>query len=269
MFLGFLAAAFGVLFGFGTIEVHQFEHAAADDIRSRLTGPAQVSIQTKLNGIIGGPLGDIKQVTIKASDFSTEGLPLFTEPERSKKGVVRDLRIELSNFTLGKLRIESLSASIPDCRYDYSLAVRHKKIRLSQSGTGTGSVRILATDLEKFILQKFHEIKRVHVTIDKDKIFVDGYGEFVIVSTDFNVVATLSSPDGKRLFLDNTRILFKGEPADAVASKTLLNVLNPVVDLNKDLKLYDAITVKGIKLKNGVLEAWGDTRIPEKPIDGS
>ena len=264
--IGFILAAIGVLSGFGKISVRQFELAAASDIRGKLTGEhVQVNVQTKLNGLIGGPLGDIKQATIFASNFQTPGLPLFTEPWRSKKGIVRELRIDLSNFMLGKLRVESLKASIPDCRFDYGLATRKKVIRLSKSGVGTGTVRLKAEDLEAFILKKFAEIKRVTVRIEKDKVFVDGFGEFVIVQTNFSVIATLGSPDGKTLELQNARIFFDDKPAEDAAKKVLLDTLNPVVDLNRDLKLYDAIQVKGIRLLDGYLEAWGDTRIPDSP----
>lgn len=266
--LGFILAGLGVLFGFGSMTVDAFEKSAAKDILAKLSGPdAMVTVQTKLNGLVGGPLGDVKQATIRASHFQTAGLPLFTEPWRSKKGIVRDLRIDLKDFQLGGLAIESLTAAIPDCRYDYSLATRKRVIRLSKSGVGTGTVRIRQEALEAFILKKFHEIKSVKVRIEKDKVFVDGFGEFVLVQTNFSVIATLGSPDGKTLELQNTRIFFDGKPADDLAQRALLHTLNPVVDLNKDLKLYDAISVKGIRLLNGFLEAWGDTRIPDAPAE--
>lgn len=264
--LGFFIAALGVIFGAGSIAVDRFERSASADILSKLRGEhARVTVQTKLNGLIDGPLGDVKLAVIRARNFATDGLPLFTEPWRSQRGIVRELRIELRDFDLGKLRIEALDATIPDCRYDYALAQRKQVIRLSKSGVGQGSVRIRQESLEKFILAKFKEIKSVSVKIEKDKVFVEGHGEFVIVKTDFLVIATLGSPDGRTIELQNPRILFDGKPADELAKKALLDTLNPVVDLNADLKLHDAISVKHIRLSDGVLEAWGETRIPESP----
>lgn len=267
--LGFLVAAFGVVFGFGSISVDRFERSAGLDILSKLKGEhARVTVQTKLNGIVDGPLGDVLQATIRARDFSTDGLPLFTEPWRSKRGIVRDLRIELTDFTLGGLAIDSLRAEIPDCRYDYGLALKKQIIRLSRSGVGTGRVKIRQGALEAFILHKFKEIKTVSVRLDKGKAFVDGYGEFVMVRTNFSVIATLGSPDGRTLELQNARIQFDGKPADDLARKALLDTLNPVVDLARDLKLLDAITVRGVDLHDGILEAWGDTKIPEARVGG-
>ncbi len=267
MIFGFLLAAFGVLSGAAKLEVRGFELAAGREILTKLEGPDKlVNIQTKLNGVIGGPAGDLREVTIFASHFTTPGLPLFTEPHRSKKGRIGLLKLELKDFSLKALRIESLSAAIPECRYDYALAISKRQMRLSKSGTGDGQVIILAKDLERFILYKFKEIKRVTVKIENDKVFVEGYGEFALLTTNFLVIATLASPGGRVLELANARIFFDDRPADSASSRVLLNKLNPVVDFAADLGLYDAITLKGMHLKDGVLRAWGDTKIPDLPL---
>lgn len=253
----------GVLSGWGKIQVRQFELSAAADIRSQLQGEnVFVDVKTLLSGIIDGPRGDVRRGTIVAKNFSTPGLPLFTEPLRSTKGILRHLRLELDNFYLGNLRVESLRADIPDCRYDYPLALRKKIIRLSKSGVGTGRVVLLAKDLEAFILKKFREIKTAKVTLEEGKVTVEGDGEFVMLRTRFFVVARLGSPDGYTLMLQHARILFDGKPAEGLAADTLLKALNPVVDLRADLKLKDAITIEGVDIADGRIEAWGKTKIP-------
>lgn len=261
-----LAALLGLGYHAGKAEVQRFERLAAEEISSKLGGEgAEVHVQTKLNGLIGGAMGDLKQVTIRASHFTTDQLPLFTEPDRGRTGRIRELRLVLDDFRLAGLRVEHLEATIPDCRFDFRLAQRHHTMRLSQSGVGTGLVRIRAADLEAYILRKFREIKRVSVRIEKDKVFVDGYGEFIVVNTNFEVIATLESPDGVRLMLANAVIFFDGRRADAASGKVLLDTLNPVVDLSQDLGLYDAVSVEKIRLRDGVLEASGATKIPVRP----
>ncbi|MEQ1822292.1 MAG: hypothetical protein ABL949_07275 [Fimbriimonadaceae bacterium] len=268
--LGFFLAAFGVFLGAGKLEVRSFEHAAANDILSKLQGERKaVNVETHLNGLFGGVGGDIKEVLITAKEFSTQALPLFTEPDRSKRGIVRNLRIELFNFDLKNLHVESLKAAIPDCRYDYGLALSKRQIRLSRSGIGLGTVRIKSDDLAKFILSKYKEIKSVTVTVSNGKAFVEGYGEFALLSTKFLIISTLSSPDGKTLELANARVFFDDRAAEAASARVLLSKLNPVVHLDKDLGLLDAISIKGIRLEQGYIEAWGDTKIPTKPGNGS
>lgn len=260
-----ILAGLGLIFGLGGAEVRRFERAAAAEIKSKLQGEhAEVSVRTEMNGL-AGLWGELSSATIRATHFETDGLPLFTEPERRKNGKLKLLRIELSDFVLSGLRVERLEAAIPDCRYDFDLALRHKKIRLSRSGIGTGFVVLREQDLADFILRKFSEVKRVSVRIDKDKVFVDGYGEFLIAKTDFVVIASLTPVDGTKLMLTDAKIYFDWRRADEAASKVLLDTLNPVVDLDKDLGLLDAVFVEGIRLRDGVLKAWGRTKVPERP----
>ncbi|MEA2552891.1 MAG: hypothetical protein QOJ65_1067, partial [Fimbriimonadaceae bacterium] len=171
-------------------------------------------------------------------------------------------------FFLAGLRIESLEAHIPDCRFDFPLATKKGKMRLSRSGTGEGSVTVLAKDLENFILKKFHEIKRVSVRLTNGRVTVEGYGEFLIVKANFTVDAQLTAATPTQLALTDARISFEGNPADELAAKTLLETLNPVVDLDKDLHLYGAIQVRQVQLDQDRLVASGNTTIPVKKDEG-
>lgn len=257
------AAAFALI---GGAEVRHFESLAARDIKSKLRGGhAKVSVKTVPHGLFGHLSGDLDRVTITAKDFETDGLPLFTEPDRSQKGRARKLNIELENFMLSGLRVETLRASIPECRYDFPLATRHGQIRLSRSGTGMGSVSILAPDLEAFILRKFHEIKRVSVHLDKGRAVVEGYGDFLIVKANFRVDAKLMAADKAKISLADAHIALDGLPATDSASAALLQTLNPIVDLDNDLHLFGAIQVADVQLDNDRLVASGSTTIPVKP----
>ncbi len=258
-------AGLGLLFGLGGLGLSLFEHHAAHDIRQTLKGDhVEVRIDTRAVGL-EATSGHFKRVTIEASHFSTSGLPLFTEPGLSRSGKIDDLRIVLHDFNLRKLHIQELSSSIPNCRYDFGLAARKNRIRLSESGSGLGKVQIRQSDLEAFILSKYSSIKTVHVELSGGKAHVWGYGEFIVIRTNFDVVASLAPIGGDKLALADAVITFDGHPADDLSKKALLDTLNPVVDLNRDLGLYGAISVTNVNLENGELDAEGITKIPEHP----
>jgi len=264
MFLIALGLA-GLAFGLGSGEVRRFENGAANDISAKLQGEhKQVKVRTKFD-LFAALGGRVKSATITATDFTTDGLPLFTQPTASQRGRLDELKIVLKDFTLGSLQVKSLQARIPGCRFDLNLALRHRRIRLSKSGEGQGSVQIAADALAEFIKHKFHEIKRVTIRLENDKAYVEGYGEFLIFSTNFAVEAKLVSPDGNKLLLTDAKITFDGKEADEASRDVLLKSLNPVVDLDEDLKLYGAIRVGKITLSNGMLNAEGKTRIPDDP----
>ncbi|MDI9641343.1 LmeA family phospholipid-binding protein [Kamptonema cortianum] len=248
-------------------EEARFERKAASEIESKLQNVrGDVSVNVTGNGLAAA-WGDLSSATITAHGFSLDSLPLFTEPERSRAGKIGTLSLRLSDFTLRKLRIESLDADIPDCRYDFGLAKSRGLIRLSHSGTGVGTVRILEQDLAEYLVKKYHEIKRCTVRVDRGFVWVEGYGEFIIVNSNFTVIAKLQVEDGTKLMLVQPKIYFDWVRTDAFTTGALLKTLNPVVDLREDLGLHDAVYVREIQLQAGVLTASGDTKIPLLPTD--
>lgn len=246
-------------------QLHVFERAAAAEIRSKLQGEnpfVQVKVDPDLVGILWGA---VDKATIKARDFSVEAIPLYVEPNRSRAGRCGNLTLDFENFSVRGLRVQRLYAEIPACRYDRGLALSKKRFRLSRSGSGKGVVSVQEADLANYILRKFHEIKSVSVKVDRGVVWVEGYGEFLIIKTNFAVIADLVPSDGTKLVLSNAKVWFDWRKADTFATETLLKTLNPVVDFDKDLGLLDAVFVEKVKLENGVIQAFAKIKVPSLP----
>lgn len=251
---------------FGNGAVRDFENRAATDIKSRLNGrDAMVVVRSKSDSLIGAVWGAFRSARIEASRFSTDELPLFTEPNRNGGGRVGMLELALSDFKLGILEIKCLKASIPNCRFDLPLARRSGAIRLSRSGIGTGEVQIEEEALERFILAKFKEIRTVDVRCDRGWVWVEGDGEFLIVQSKFRVLAKLEPLGESQIVLARSRVALDGLPADPSVAAALLQLLNPVVDLDDDLGLHGAILLDRIDVGDGKLVAIGRTTIPVIP----
>lgn len=263
LLLGGLVALAGAV---SSAEVRKFERRAAEELAGRLEGEGkEVRVRADIDGLIGGASGRLHEVVIEARRFQVSELPLFTEPERAKDGRIRTLRIRLSEFVLRGLAVEELTADISSSRFDFGLAKREGKIRLSESGVGPGYVRMNAAALEKFILHKFREIKRVSVRLEHDKVYVEGRGEFLFFSTDFYVSAKLVARNGVEVWLDDAWILLDGKlPLDG-SGKILLDSLNPILDIDKDLRLFGAFQIRDLRSKNGLLELWGEATVPADP----
>ncbi len=258
----------GLLFGVGSSEVRRFENAAARDISTRLEGDTkQVKVRTKLDPFqaMGGRF---KSATITASQFSTDGLPLFTQPEGSQYGRLDELKIELSDFELTGLRVKRLESRIPGCRFDFGLARSKGQIRLTKSGVGTGSVEVEEAALEAFVLKRFPAISRMKITLSEGKAVFEGTGRFVSFVADIRLEGKLASPDGNAIVIEEAKVFVGGQEANPIAAKAVLEVLNPVLDLDKDLKLFGAIRIKELRVKNGVLSANGVARIPAEGEEG-
>lgn len=264
MFFGILLATLALIGGIGDAEVAKFERSAAQEIASRLGGTPRVRVDAKLSGVISGALGDLTSATIEAKNFQTDGLPLFTEPERSTRGRVRSLNLKLEEFVLTGLKVKSLEASIPECRFDYPLAVRKRQIRLSRSGAGEGRVLLGYDDLAAYVRKRFPSLRSFTLRANRSILEIEGDGDFLLVSSTFKVYARLVSPDGKGLHLADARIFLGDKPADEAATKAILTVLNPVLDLDKHLLLKGAFRIETITILPEGIEARGKARIPEK-----
>lgn len=258
-------ALLGLGFGYADSEIARFERAAAHEISQKLGGESRtVEVHAVPEGL-SLAWGRLESATITAKHFSLDQLPFFTEPWRSTKGGIGTLILRLNDFVMRGLRVDELSADIPDCRYDLGLARGQQTFRVSRSGEGTGRVRIQEQALATYIVAKYAEIKSATVRVYNDVVWVEGYGEFLIVNTRFAVIAKLTTPDGYKLELTDAKVYFDWHKAEPAAAKVILDLLNPVVDLYDGLGLYDAMRVTDITLRDGVLTATGRARIPLKP----
>jgi hypothetical protein len=147
------------------------------------------------------------------------------------------------------------------------LALKKGQIRLSKSGTGTGEVRISEKALERFVLTKFREILSVSIRCERGWVWIEGVGEFLVIKTAFRVLAKLEPLNGNKLMLVQARVAFDGLPVDKEVADAVLQTLNPVVDLDKDLSLHGAIVVHSVSSENGFLTASGATTIPARAHD--
>lgn len=250
----------GGFLSFGEVTKSQFERSAAAELRSILGNQGKVTVSTRPNlATIGGHLPSAK---IVASDFTANGLPLYTEPSLSKRGRLDRLGIELKEFTLRGLLVQSLTAQIPNCRFDLDLAVKRRKFRLSQSGEGTGTVNIRAADLERFILLKYPSLKSCHLSLNKDRAIVEGETSLGTLPIKFRIEGRMESADGRSLRLVEPTAVINGAQSSDSSARALASSINPVLHLDRDLGLSGAVDIQTISLQNNQLMATAKTRIP-------
>ena len=255
----------GLLFGVGSSEVRRFENSAARDISSRLEGSArQVKVRTKMDPFkaIGGHL---KSATLTASAFSTSGLPFFTQPDGSQRGRLDELKMQLSDFDLTGLHVKSLNVRIPDCRFDFGLAQRKGKVRLTKSGVGKGTVEVTEDALRDFVLKRSPAIQTMSVHLRDGLVEIDGQGKFGLFQARVRVSGRLVSPDGNLIEIVDAKAMIDETNATPETTALLLKQVNPVLDLDRELKLFGALRVQKIELGGGILRAEGVAIVPNEP----
>ena len=255
------------LFGAGAArgehELHNVERKAEASISRSLGGQGQIAVHITPNGPAGA-WGDLEEFSVVGSHYKLDAMPLSIVKGARATGRIGNLRLRLSDFTLRSLRIAELDADIPACRFDFAKAKSQGSMDFARSGVGRGQVVINQGALADFILHKYKEIRACKVTVDRDVIIVEGRGDFVVATTDFTVISRIGCTEGTKLNLVGAHIFFGIQPADRFSSKALLKVLNPVVDLDKDLGLRDAVAVESITLRGGQVVASGRSRVPTR-----
>jgi hypothetical protein len=263
-FLGLTAG----LFIFGGLTKSSFEGSAARDIQSRLLSRpdgavAEVRVSTRPN--FRSVAGYLPSATIVARRFAADGLPLFAEPDRSRRGKLDRLSLQMEDFDLRGLRVAKLSALIPDCRFDFDLAVKRRQIRLSQTGEGTGEVQIAAESLEKFVLQKYPLLKTCRMTLENDRVKVTGEGRVGNSPLRFVIEGSVESADGRSLRITRASASINEVASSPGAAASLANSINPILHLDRDLGMYGSVDIARISLRAGMLIAGVRTRIPAEP----
>lgn len=262
-----LLTGIGLLIGVGGNTVHQMERHASNDIRTLLRSPnAKVRTRLMIDGPINGPFGVLQSVQVFAQDFTISALPLFVEPWRAKDGWIKSLDITFSNFSLAGLRVESLHAQIPDCRYDFGFARKTRSVRLSKSGTGRGTIVVKIADMEAYALHKFREIKSISLEFFGSRVLAKGRATLLMKEYGFEILSGYAVQGKRQLVLVQPKIWMDGRRATPAIAAAVTKLLTPVLHLDRDLKLFGAFDIESIQFNGDRVIISGPMRIPAFPV---
>lgn len=243
----------------------RIERAAGADIKGILNAE-RVSVTAKSDGILGTALGQLESVTIEASGFEVDGMPLFTDPKLSRRGKLRQLEIVLKDFVIRDLPVIELRCDIPDNRFALGL-LREGKVRLTKSGEGFGSVVIDEEGLERYMLARFKVAESIDIKLDRYKLFAKGTASLAMFRRNFEIICDLAIEDKRRLVIANPVTFIEGKRVRDGSDSALLRAFNPVLDLDRDLGLHGAFDMETILIKGGIATIKGKARIPVRPTN--
>ncbi len=256
-----------ILIIFGGNQWHRVEREVANDIRAQMGDPqAKIRVRMTPDGPVNGSFGVLQRVQVFAKDLELESISFFTEPERNRDGLVKRLDIQLENVVLKNLRIESLTAQIDNCRFDRPLAVGHRKIRISESGTGWGQATITQEALTEFAAKRYPTLTKPEVKLEFGKVSVSGDVRLPGLVGRVRVLGTLASPNGSSLALTHPRIWINDKRLDSKYRPAVLALLGDFFDINKDLGLVGAVKIESIVVRDGKVTLSGPVRHPNRPL---
>lgn len=255
-------ALFGLVAA-GSGEQARVERLASARLSQILGGAESVEVRARPNGL-AALWGDLAAVEATARGFRLQEPPLFVDPEASHSGKIGRLRIRFEDFELRALPIEALEADIPGCHFDFGLAKRTGELAISKTGVGRGSVRVNEAGLKLYLERRFPELREVSVRLEKHHLWAEGRLRVFGMEKPFALVTQLAIRDGVRLVLDSPKLYFDWRRAEPSLADPLLRMIDPVLDLQKDLGLADSFYLDELEIRGGEVVARGAARVPSR-----
>lgn len=257
-------ALFAIVLTLGRGVVREIEKSAAREIRERI-GDGVFTVKITPDGVDGLAQGRLKTLTVQARDFTLNGLPFTLEPERPQSGRIKQFVLRMENAHLRGLRAESARAVIPEVYYDKSLALSKRIFRLSATGVGACEIVVNERDLAAYIIRKYAPyIREVAVQITPEQTTVQGVAALFVGEVRFKAVGRLTPRDGRYLDLADVQIQIEGANLPPESTELLRQFLNPIIDIERDLGLYDGLAVDSVVSEAGKMRALGRVWIPRK-----
>ncbi len=261
-------AIFAIVLTLGRGALREIEKTAAREIRERLGG-GEIQVKIEPDGVDGLVQGRLNTLTVRARDFTLNGLPFTLTPERPQSGRIRQFVILMENARLRGLRAEWATAVIPEVRYDKGLALSRRIFRLSATGIGTCEIVVNEADLAAYLQRKYAtSLREVAVQITPEQTTVQGIVALFGSEVRFRAVGTLAPRNGRYLDLAEVTIEIEGANLPPESANLLRQFLNPIIDIDRDLGIYDGIAVERVQSELGRMRALGKVWIPHPSSTG-
>jgi hypothetical protein len=120
--------------------------------------------------------------------------------------------------------------------------------------------------LAAYIRRKYAPyVREVQVEITPTETRVYGSALFLGSELRFRAIGQLTPREGRYLDLASARIELEGTELPPAAVETLRQWLNPLIDADRDLGLYDGLYVETVMSESGQMRALGKAAIPRSP----
>lgn len=254
-------AVAAILLTIGRGAVREIEKSAAREIQQRIGG--EIEVRIRLAGANGLTRGTLSQLIVNARGFTLDGFPFTLQPERPRSGHIRRFILNLHDARLRGLRAESAYGEIPDVYYDRHLALTKRIFRLSATGKGHAQIVVNESDLADYIRRKYAPyLREVRVQIRPEQTIVEGRALLIGSEVAFRAVGTLAPREGVYLDLTSAELTIEGAPLPPPALELLRQWFNPIIDLNRDLGIYDGLSIAQVVSEMGKMKAIGSVWIP-------
>ena len=248
---------------FSGIASERARYAARRDLERAIPDSRfEVAIQPR--GLLGYVTGDLESARITGRGFTIEQLPFTIEPRGGIHARLAKLELKLQDVSVRALPLQSLEAVIPGVRVDAARVLFNGHFTIRAAGEGIGEAVISESGLSQFIARKRPEFSDLNVTLQPGEALVRGRATLLIAPAPIEARVTLGVSEGRYLNAVEAAVKLNGQAVPAALTERLLQSLNPIIDVERDLGLGQWLYATGVAVEHGILKVRARVSIPLK-----
>ena len=250
---------------FSAFAAERARYAARRDLERAIPGSAfQVSVRPR--GALGLAFGEVESATIRGQRFTVQELPFRIEPRGGLLARLGTLKLELRDITLRDLPVRSLDASIPRVRVDGPRVLFNGHFTIRGAESGTGVAVITAEGLSEFMARKRPEFSDLAIKLIPGEALVSGRAAVFLGPTPLEARVKIGVTEGRYLNAAEAKVSISGRAVPERLTQRLLQSLNPIIDVDRDLGLSDWLYVTSAEVGEGILIVRARVTIPLKVV---
>ncbi len=256
---GFLA--FAVFHGCLEARAHQdIKHQVETAFHH--TGNVQVTLKPR--GIFGLFGNDISSIDVYGKRLQADDLPFGLHVKHSWQGSIQHLRLHYQDFRLRSLHVDRFDADIPNVKYDVNEALSREKLLLRGAGIGPASVGLKTDSLTVFINHKFPNLfSDLIITLQPGHVTLSGKTSIIGIRAPFQVDGHLIQRDSRYIDLIAENISINGIHVMPKTAQSLIDKINPVLDINTDLGLNGIFAINDVAIDSEFITIRGSITFPK------
>jgi hypothetical protein len=243
-------------------------HAAERQVGEAFSGTGLIHAVVREQAPFGVFGNDLWAIDVYADHVSANTVPLEQFHRSGWKGRIHHLRLHLVDCGIAGLQFSRLDADIPSVTYDLGRALYKDRLLIRGARPGRVSVSIEQSSLASFALRKYGKaLKNIKAAVTGDQLSMTGDMTVLSASVPFTVDGQIAARAGRYLEVKDPLVTLNGKSVDAASSKSLLDHINPVLDVENDLHLGEIIHVQTVMGQGTKLIIDGEITVPFGPTE--
>ena len=254
------------IFGFALLSNllgQRTQHAIVHDLSYTARG-GHLQARVYPRGMFGSLLGQASSVRVTGSGVVVDALPFEIKPGGGMHATVGKFYLDLSDVKLKSIPVQRFTAEIPSVSVDSDALIMRERMVMRSAGVGTTESTFRISDLQTYFAAKMGGMKDASVECVDGGLKIRTSMSFLGFPTAIEAFGKLNAVDGRYLVFNASRLTFNGADANPLFAKSMLDSINPVLDIQRDLGLGAYLALTDVETKEGAVIVKSKLTIPAR-----